>query len=262
MSSEQERALEPAQTPHRYCPFAIAAFAISGGICLILFAYWVITASGVVAGGFVDSVLDSAAMHRFELAGGLSKSLAVSSVFCLLLAGVSAARLSRNRSFRGWYLVGTSVILSVIILSAVSPARSLEANAEMIECGRRLKALDQALMAYLEEHNGQLPDHARWQEALTPYIKDPYVLRCSSDDTGPYSYAMDSAIDPNLAANPVDLVLFFECKPGCPQSGGKELLDARHSGGCWVIYPDLHIEFDCIHVIDQLRWTADDRPHE
>jgi prepilin-type processing-associated H-X9-DG protein len=62
--------------------------------------------------------------------------------------------------------------------------------------------------------------------------------------------------------NPVDIVLIFECRPGSGEYGGKELLDPRHSGGCNALFPDLHIEGVCLHVIDGLRWTKDEPPRK
>jgi prepilin-type processing-associated H-X9-DG protein len=238
----------------RYCWLAVLALVISGvtlSLCLVMFPRY------IMDGSLVDSLLKSPPLLRFECDGGLSKTLCASLTLSLILSGIASFRLLKNRSLRGSYLVMASVIMSLIVLSYVPVATRQEESTRMMECASRLKQLDIALTAYLDAHGGQLPDASQWHELLSPYVKDPSVFRCPSDHTGRYSYAMNSAIDPDLAANPVDLVLIFECKPSSPQSGGKELLDPRHSGGCNVLFPDLHIEVVCFHVIDGLRWTTD-----
>jgi prepilin-type processing-associated H-X9-DG protein len=82
------------------------------------------------------------------------------------------------------------------------------------------------------------------------------VLTDPSDPPGTRSYAMNSALaGATMAVNP-GTVLFFECVPGSPPSGGRELLPPkpRHTHKYHIGFVDGHVEAVPPEKVNQLIW--------
>ena len=102
----------------------------------------------------------------------------------------------------------------------------------LTHCGQ----LGTALVTYIDEHEGRLPDADRWIEQLRPYLRGRDVLKCRSDKTGQVSsYAMvpaHSGVPLTSIEEPGRTIIFYEADDGRPAF--------RHHDSMNVVYADGH----------------------
>jgi hypothetical protein len=96
-----------------------------------------------------------------------------------------------------------------------------------------------ATQAYAASHRQQLPPVQAWDKAFLSanLVTDAALFTDPNDPPGTRSYAMNAALDGlEMSGVPGNTVLFFECAPGSPPAGGRELLPVRpHHAGKYVI---------------------------
>ena len=110
------------------------------------------------------------------------------------------------------------------------------------------------------ENRGLLPV-ATWPDAFREqkYIADePVLLDPGNRETG-RMFAMNAALrDAVISSTPDNsrTVLFFECSPGAPPAGGRELLPAapRYKGKYLIGFVNCHVDWIEPDDLDRLIW--------
>ena len=91
-----------------------------------------------------------------------------------------------------------SVILA-ILLGSLAIAGPMEREQLKEACMENLKAIGKALIAYREDHNGEMPD---WLSELYPqYLQDPKILVCPADKSGGTPTRYSSYKDPKMLSS-------------------------------------------------------------
>jgi type II secretory pathway pseudopilin PulG len=155
-------------------------------------------------------------------------------------------------------VVSLLIILSVLgllvfgIQSSMQMARNMSAQANA-------RQINLAAIGYATENNDNLPPGDSWDQVLVSkgYLEQGKVFQYPPD-TG-RGFAMNS----KLAGMNISqigyrsrTVLFFECVPGSPPSGGPELLPAkpRNSGKYVIAFVDGSVQPVLPEEVGQLRW--------
>ena len=116
--------------------------------------------------------------------------------------------------------------------------------------------MNKATLSYAASHNQKFPPPQTWDKTLLDAgLITAQVLTDPNDPAGSRSYAMNAAVT-TMRANP-QTVLFFECAPGSPPSGGRELLPPkpRHAGTYIIGLIDGRTISVAPESIDNLVWN-------
>ena len=99
-----------------------------------------------------------------------------------------------------------------------------------------------------------------WCDDLRTHIEDSNEFKCTIDNTGPCSYAMNENIPDDANDFPDDLVLLFESTPGWNQTGGPDdvVTDRHKESGANIGFADGRVEFIKPEDIPNLRWTVEE----
>ena len=131
-------------------------------------------------------------------------------------------------------------MLIAILLPAVYGALDLANSASS---ANNVKQLCSVTMQYAASHRQKLPPVDTWPEVLW---LPPQVMADPTDEEGGRAYAMNAALAGKslMVPDAGRTVLFFECGPGSPPSGGPELLPERprHAGKYVIGFLDGHVE--------------------
>ncbi len=118
----------------------------------------------------------------------------------------------------------TAGIAGQAVLTGSSEGADVEAEEEFdaaqdsLECLMELVA---ALKAYAQDHDGRLPDAARWKDALHPYVDSPMTFVCAFEGfTFSYNPKL-SGLRLQDIINPQEVVAFAETRPGQWPAPGK-----------------------------------------
>lgn len=204
-----------------------------------------------VVGGLTGLVLGLVGLGKIKKsAGGLTgRGLAVAGIV------VSAASV----------LVHLAVAaLIAITIPAVNQA--LEA-AKATATTNNLKQLCTAAQMYATDNKDRLPPAATWPQALRPYGIADVVMSDPGRVQDGRAFAMNAQVGgvrQSAIAQPGRTVLFFECKPGSPPSGGRELMpdQPRYAGRYFVGFCDGHVERVPPDGLDTLLWNGQDGPRQ
>ena len=114
---------------------------------------------------------------------------------------------------------------------------------------------------YALEHEGLLPDADDWDIAISDRLGDDRMLSSTRDRTAGRAYAMNAAlggVEKDTVANPETTVLLFECDPGAPPSGGRELLptEPRYRDGYLILFLDGTVSEIPPLEVDLLIWES------
>jgi hypothetical protein len=193
------------------------------------------------------------------------------------------------------------ILLGILVLAFLLWPRPLVnpmVGAKVI-CQSQLKGIANAIQIYEDEHDGRLPEAARWCDLLIiPDYRSPKQFICRHSDAawGESSYAMNSAAAGKKRSElPPNMVLLFEaaqepndvqrdfpvasrgfvdpCAPIDPLHakdmvcksrwnqvcGPDRLAVGNHEGGACILFADLHVEFVKTKKLPSLRWTLDDK---
>ena len=173
---------------------------------------------------------------------------------------------ARKKSGEGtavWVLVlvgclGMTVMVGAILAAILFPvfARARE-KARQTSCLANLKQIGLAQLMYAQDYPGgnapaeKLPPAAQWPEKLHPYINNPMVYTCPTDERAnpptwqgsPVSYTMDSALggaDLTTLAAPASTPM---CYDGTAISGGAGDAAFRHNEGANCVFVDGHAKW-------------------
>jgi len=177
----------------------------------------------------------------------------------------SNGRLSgRNFATAGIAISATSIVfyVAVLLVTVLYVFPSLSAT----DSAFNIRTISYATERYTRQHQQQFPSPQSWDKVLLDArllaandfdnpLTDPY------DPPGMRSYAMNSALDGLKRTDvPGNTVIFFECAPGSPPGGGKELLPAkpRHAGKYQVGFVDGRVQPVAPEDIDSLIWNPQD----
>ncbi|HUU93662.1 MAG TPA: DUF4190 domain-containing protein [Phycisphaerae bacterium] len=147
-------------------------------------------------------------------------------------------------------------LMAAIIAPAFMSARGMAQSAMSMN---NLKQLSMAAQVYAVERDGALPSPDRWPQELEQFYGSDQVLKNPANPDAGRGYAMNAALGgmrldsiPEAART----VLFFECAPGAPPSGGPGLLPTppRHSRGHNIAFCDGHVEVVSPDDLDRLIW--------
>jgi prepilin-type processing-associated H-X9-DG protein/prepilin-type N-terminal cleavage/methylation domain-containing protein len=197
---------------------------------------------------------------------------------------------SRRLSRQGFTLVELLVSITIILVLAgvLAPlGKGMLSRSRTINCGKNLRQIGIATMAYASENNMTLPQtvHQRrsggvsWSISLQPYSGTKLVFRCEQDPhaTRPYTFVINDFLTPFPAgaphldysrlsklAEPQSTVLFAEATVGYagndhfhfseyegipipPESFRSQVNAEVHQGAANYLFADGHVE--------TLAWT-------
>jgi len=147
------------------------------------------------------------------------------------------------------FVLLTGPIIAAIILPVF--ARSRE-KARQTSCMSNLKQLSLAHLMYAQDHGEVLVDAREWPQGVTPFIKNPQVFVCPSDERASrqrsggleLSYTMNSmASDRRLASvrAPAQTGLLWDGTE--VMSRGDPAVEFRHNEGANVGFVDGHVKW-------------------
>jgi prepilin-type processing-associated H-X9-DG protein len=123
-----------------------------------------------------------------------------------------------------------------------------------------LMEVAKAAITYAAHHDNRLPPAFSWPQALA--TEEDLPETALADPANPAAgrmFAMNaklSNVSRGAVARPGETVLFFECAPGSPPSGGAGLLPAqpRSPQGYAIAFADGHVELVPPGAVKNLRW--------
>jgi prepilin-type processing-associated H-X9-DG protein len=144
----------------------------------------------------------------------------------------------------GILILPVLAMLAAILLPAVFGAREMAYSASS---ANNVKQLCSVTMQYATSHRQKLPPADTWPEVFQEQVGlSPQVMADPADEGGGRAYAMNAALAGGTIVVPApgQTVLFFECRPGSPPSGGPDLLPEkpRHAGRYVIGFLDGHVE--------------------
>ena len=194
-------------------------------------------------GGLVGLVLSIAAMGRIKRSGGElgGRGLAVAGLIVSIMA----------------------IILGLAIIAGAGAAWFYaEREYGAAQFRTNVQVLCQNAISYSAVHDGRLPPHDSWPEALMQdgIITDLHFLADPADPGAGRAVAMNRAValaETYDLARASETVLFFECAPGSPLSGGRDLLPPtpRHEGGYVIGFLDGRARLMTPERLDHLVWN-------
>ena len=161
-----------------------------------------------------------------------------------------AAMKGRGLAIAGIVVSGVGILilpvlamLAAILLPAVYGALDL---ANSTSSANNVKQLCMTAHQYALSHRQKLLPADTWPEVFQQQVGlSPQVMTDPADEKGSRSYAMNAALAGKTLAvpDPARTVLFFECRPGAPASGGPDLLPERprHAGKSVIGFVDCHV---------------------
>jgi len=167
------------------------------------------------------------------------------------IGGSAAALRGRGLAIAGIVVSGLGILilpflvamLLAILLPAISGARD---HAYQASSTNNVRQLCQVALQYAASHGEKLPPADTWPEVLQQAGFPPDRMNDPADEKGNRGYAMNSALAGGtlFAPDSARTVLFFECRPGSPPSGGPELLPdkPRHARRYVIGFLDSHVE--------------------
>ncbi|MBS3733419.1 MAG: hypothetical protein KGY99_00640 [Phycisphaerae bacterium] len=145
-------------------------------------------------------------------------------------------------------------ILIAILLPALAHARALAQQAAFTA---KVLHLSNAASLYASEH-GRLPSPEAWEQQLADYGAAAELVQAPSASESGRAVAMNAALKRAGmdAPEPARTVLFFECRPGAPLAGGRELLpdEPRYPDGYVIVFLDTHVKRVPPEAVDKLMW--------
>jgi prepilin-type processing-associated H-X9-DG protein len=162
-----------------------------------------------------------------------------------------AAKRGRGLAIAGIVVSGVGIvilpvlgILAAILMPAIFGAMDL-ANAT--SSVHNVKQLCVTAEQYAASNRQKLPSADTWPEVFQKQMGLPaQVMADPGDKKGGRAYAMNAALAGGtlIAPDPGRTVLFFECRPGSPPSGGPDLLPEkpRHANRYVIGFLDGHVE--------------------
>ena len=194
-------------------------------------------------GGLVGLVLGIVAMGRIKRSGGEleGRGLAVAGLVVSIIAIVlGAAIIAGTAAF--WFYAEREY--------AVAQFRT------------NVQVLCRDAISYSAVHDGRLPPPDSWPRALMDagLITDLDFLADPADPGAGRAVAMNQAValaETYDLARAGETVLFFECRPGSPLSGGRDLLppEPRHEGGYIIGFLDGRARMMTPERLDNLVWN-------
>ena len=153
-------------------------------------------------------------------------------------------------------LLAVGAVLAAIMFPVFARARE---RAAQTSCLANLKQIGLAQMMYAADWDQHLTEAPTWPEKLEPYLKNPQIYLCSSDDRpspptwqgNTISYTMSGACggaDLKLIASPATVPVIYD---GVAIAGGVGDVDFRHNSGANAVYTDGHAKW-----IGDSQWNS------
>ena len=204
-------------------------------------------------------------------------SLGVLSIVGLILGIVAAKKIKAGGGAvggRGMAIAGIIISIVTLIIGLVLAAAVLggvlvgltgltgaKDMGTQLMCENNLRQLCGATVSYANDRKGEFPPAATWPEVLkeSGHISDAGILTCPGKENAGRTYAMNAKLGGmhiEQVHNQSQTVLFFECSPGAPPSGGPSDLppEPTHTGGWTIGFCDGHTELVPLNRRDQLIW--------
>jgi len=187
---------------------------------------------------------------------------ALPAFICGIVGVINIEKSGGSLKGKGYAVMGlfAPVTLVLLMLAILMPALSkVRPMAMRVQCAENLNDIDAAMMLYVYNNDGKLPDASSWSDQIesnTDIANGNFI--CPSSDVDDCSYAMNvNAAGKALDSLPADMVLVFESTPGCNQAGGPELLNPQnHSVGCNIMFCDGTVEFVKAENFHWLVWDV------
>jgi len=190
----------------------------------------------------------------------------------LILGIVSLKKIKRSNGTiggRGLAIAGISVsgasfvfvgLLAAMLIPALSTARE---KAKRVQCLSNLKQIGMAMAVYNDDNNQKLPVATQWGDLLKTYVSgSDKIYRCSSDQSGGYSYAFNANLSGSSAwqGPDSDLVVALDAPRGwnATVTGPADVPPSPHKDGYNVLFTDGHVEFVIKSRLPQLHWKPSD----
>jgi prepilin-type processing-associated H-X9-DG protein len=144
-------------------------------------------------------------------------------------------------------------ILAGLLLPALAKAKE---KAIQINCLNNMKQLGLAAVLYANDNNDQLPQPAKWSDAVSKYVSSTNVFHCPADSRPGFSYAFNQKLE-GKSLKQVDpkTVLLFESDGGWNNFGGPEQLNPnRHHTRVNVAFADGSVRMMSSSQLPTLRW--------
>jgi hypothetical protein len=102
-------------------------------------------------------------------------------------------------------------------------------QAQNVGCESTMKAFGAAMLAYVRDNNGQLPDAKKWVSEMRAYHHTEFYCFADSDKTHPVSYAMNANLSGKKLSeikNSHNVILLYETisKATTPFGRGEDLV--------------------------------------
>jgi len=194
-------------------------------------------------GGIAGLVLSIAAMRRIKHSGGQlgGRGLAVAGLIVSIIA----------------------IIVGLVIIAGTGAAWFYaEREYDSVQFRTNVQVLCQNAISYSAVHDGRLPPPDSWPDALIEdgLITDLHFLADPADPGAGRAVTMNRAValaETYDLARASETVLFFECGPGSPLSGGRDLLPPapRREGGYVIGFLDGRARLMTPERLDHLVWN-------
>ena len=119
-----------------------------------------------------------------------------------------------------------------------------------------LRMLGMVTVLYADDYDGRLPPADTWEESLRLYQADAVITESLVFPGAGRAFAMNGNLSDLAKVSDPATVLFFECDPGAPLSGGRELLPSapRYPKGYLVIDVSLNCRMVSADQLKTLKW--------
>jgi len=200
-------------------------------------------------------------------------SLGLLSIVGLVLGIVASKKIKASGGTiggRGMAVAGIIISIVTLILGLVLAGGVFVAwfagskaigMAEQVVSETNITNLCKAAISYSADNGGALPPADSWPEALRKggYLSGNDLLVLPGKKDASRAYAMNAklgGVDISQVRQRTQTVLFFECSPGAPPSGGPSDLppEPPHTGGWGIGFCDGHPEIVPLNRRDQLIW--------
>ncbi len=228
---------EPAETPRApkrrptYSRLALASLIC--GVCGALLVTTGLPAWGLALIGILGLVLGVAAVVQVFRSLGLVSGY-MSAILGIVLCGLC--------------------VVDALTVTDMPPHIELDIQ-------NNLSQLCRGALAYATDHEGRFPPADSWHEVFMAekYLGDDSVFQDPRNPDAGRAYAMNAhltAVRLEQVQHHPRMVAFFECAPGSPPSGGRELLSPEppHRGGYLFGMVDGHVEWVPRDELDNLIW--------
>ena len=181
----------------------------------------------------------------------------------LVLAIAALVCIFRSRGLTtGYTSAALGIVLSCLCLISTFPTLGHPPGPFIeMEIRSNIKQLCLVGLCYTTDHDGRFPPPDSWHDVFVSnkYVRDDSIFKDPRNPDAGRAYAMNAHL---AGLRLVELeerprtVLFFECAPGSPPSGGRELLSREppHGGGYFIGMLDAHVEWVPPEDLDRLIW--------